>query len=166
MVTFPFLFGIMFGDIGHGACFLLVGSVLCLLCDILRKKAPGMEPLLQMRYCLLMMGIFAFYCGLVYNDFMAIPLWLFDSCYDIREGHEPLHTDPNHPHDPVHSDDPHYHHFTVHYIDDCVYPLGVDPAWYMGANELTFLNSLKMKLAVILGVLHMSLGICMKAFNA
>lgn len=36
----------------------------------------------------------------------------------------------------------------------------------MGLNELTFLNSLKMKLAVILGVAHMSLGICLKAFNA
>lgn len=50
--------------------------------------------------------------------------------------------------------------------EDCVYPIGVDPAWYMGKNELAFLNSLKMKLSVILGVLQMSLGICMKAFNA
>ena len=49
---------------------------------------------------------------------------------------------------------------------DCVYPIGIDPAWYMGTNELAFLNSLKMKLSVILGVLQMSLGICMKAFNA
>jgi V-type H+-transporting ATPase subunit a len=49
---------------------------------------------------------------------------------------------------------------------DCVYPVGIDPAWYMGSNELAFLNSLKMKLSVILGVLQMSLGICMKAFNA
>jgi V-type H+-transporting ATPase subunit a len=43
MVTFPFLFGIMFGDIGHGACLFLIGAVLCLLCDVLRRKAPGME---------------------------------------------------------------------------------------------------------------------------
>jgi len=49
---------------------------------------------------------------------------------------------------------------------DCVYPVGIDPAWYMGKNELAFLNSLKMKLSVIFGVLQMSLGICMKAFNA
>lgn len=50
--------------------------------------------------------------------------------------------------------------------EDCTYPIGVDPVWYMGKNELAFLNSLKMKLSVILGVMQMSLGICMKALNA
>jgi V-type H+-transporting ATPase subunit a len=48
----------------------------------------------------------------------------------------------------------------------CVYPVGIDPTWHLGINELTFLNSLKMKISVILGVLQMSLGVCMKAFNA
>lgn len=110
-----------------------------------------------------MMGLFATYCGLIYNDFMAIPLWLFESCYDIIE--EVPHLDANststlpagaHHHPKMHVD----------YKADCVYPVGVDPAWYLGANELTFMNSLKMKTSVILGVLQMSLGITMKAFNA
>jgi V-type H+-transporting ATPase subunit a len=47
-----------------------------------------------------------------------------------------------------------------------VYPFGVDPVWYLSKNELIFMNSMKMKIAIILGVLQMSLGILMKAFNA
>lgn len=166
MVTFPFLFGIMFGDIGHGATLFLLGAVLCLFCDIFRRKMPSMEPFLQLRYVLLMMGLFGFYCGLIYNDFMAIPLWLFESCYDIDEGHLPVNGTADGAPVAIHAEVAHHAHFKLHYKDDCVYPIGIDPAWYMGTNELTFLNSLKMKLAVILGILHMSLGICLKAFNA
>lgn len=98
------------------------------------------------------MGFFAAYCGLIYNDFMAIPLWFFGSCYNlVEEAPLPGKTEP---------------HLRIDYKPDCTYPIGIDPAWYLGLNELTFLNSLKMKLAVILGVAQMSLGICMKAFNA
>ena len=50
--------------------------------------------------------------------------------------------------------------------EDCVYPMGVDPIWYSSKNELQFMNSLKMKIAVILGVLHMSLGVFMKGINS
>lgn len=88
-VTFPFLFGIMFGDIGHGSILLAVGIFLCLFNDVLLKKAPGMAGLLAIRYLLLLMGLFATYCGLIYNDFMSIPLFLFHSCYPIEMGHGP-----------------------------------------------------------------------------
>ena len=129
----------MFGDIGHGLVLFLVGSVLCLGVDFFRAKAPGMETLLSLRYMILLMGLFATYCGLIYNDFMAIPLWLFESCYDLEDI-------PSVPGD-------HKARYHVHYKEDCTYPIGVDPVWYMGLNELTFLNSLKMKISVILGVL-------------
>ncbi len=39
-----------------------------------------------------------------------------------------------------------------------VYPIGIDPAWYGTKNELTFFNSLKMKLAVTIGVIQVCLN--------
>ena len=73
IVTFPFLFGVMFGDVGHGFLLLLVGMILCCLNSKL-KKNPAMEGFLMMRYILLMMGFFAMFNGLIYNEFFAIPL--------------------------------------------------------------------------------------------
>ena len=87
----------------------------------------------KIRYLLLLMGFFSFYCGWIYNDFTSIPLKVFgNSCYNV-------------PHD-------HHSHEEVTLKEDCIYPIGVDPSWYLGKNELTYMNSLKMKISVILGV--------------
>src|SRR6185312_14281364 len=40
-VTFPFLFGIMFGDLGHGAVLFLVGAIMCGFNTKIMEKAPG-----------------------------------------------------------------------------------------------------------------------------
>ena len=50
-------------------------------------------------------------------------------------------------------------------MENCVYPFGIDPKWYVSKNELNFLNSLKMKLAVLYGVVQMTLGIFCKGLN-
>ena len=42
----------------------------------------------------------------------------------------------------------------------------MDPIWNRSSNELAFVNSFKMKLAVILGVTQMVMGIFMKGWNA
>lgn len=49
---------------------------------------------------------------------------------------------------------------------DCVYPVGIDPVWAITSNMLNYTNSLKMKLSVIIAVVHMTLGVFIKASNA
>ena len=49
---------------------------------------------------------------------------------------------------------------------ECVYPFGLDPIWSISTNSLNYVNSLKMKLSVILGVVHMLVGVFVKASNA
>ena len=49
--------------------------------------------------------------------------------------------------------------------DDCNYPLGVDPVWGLSNQGLQFNNNIKMKMSVIFGVAHMTIGIIMKGTN-
>ena len=41
----------------------------------------------------------------------------------------------------------------------------MDPKWFIAENQLTFFNSFKMKFSVIIGVIHMTLGIFLKGLN-
>lgn len=80
LVTFPILFGMMFGDIGHGSILMFFGLFLTLAYD---KKNPGIFGVA--RYFFLTNGMAAFYCGIIYNEFFAMKLNLFDSCYDLSK---------------------------------------------------------------------------------
>lgn len=130
---FPFLFGVMFGDIGHGG--LLLGfAIWLLMSEGSNKLFPNIYAI---RYLLLMMGIFSFYSGWIYNEFFSIPLDMFGSCYQIVGVGEEAQK-----------------------AHGCVYPLGLDPIWIRASNELNYFNSYKMKFAVIIGVFQMSFGTC------
>jgi len=146
IVTFPFLFGVMYGDMFHGFMLLCFGGFLTFFNESLKHTAIGV--LSSARYMLLMMGVFAFFCGLCYNDFASIPVWI-STCFE-RSSDELGETE------------------NVEWTqkDDCVYSIGVDPIWFLANNELTFINNMKMKMSVIFGVAQMSLGIFMKAFNS
>jgi V-type H+-transporting ATPase subunit a len=73
-MTFPFFFGIMFGDIGHGLCLLIIGIYLINNSN----RFPTWKPY---RYMITLMGAFSFYIGFVYNEFFGLQLNLFGSCY-------------------------------------------------------------------------------------
>ena len=81
-VTFPFLFGVMFGDIAHGS--ILLGFSVFLL---VRRKWLSEVFVIERRIVtsvgllLMCMAGFSIYAGAVYNDFMALPVTLFPSCY-------------------------------------------------------------------------------------
>ncbi len=46
-----------------------------------------------------------------------------------------------------------------------VYDFGLDPIWHGTSSQLAYTNSLKMKIAVSLGVVQMTFGIILSAFN-
>lgn len=81
VVTFPFLFAIMFGDWGHGSLIFIVGLLLVLGNDYMGVH-DGMRGVLPFRYLVFMMGFFSMYMGLLYNEFFAIPSDWFGTCYN------------------------------------------------------------------------------------
>lgn len=148
VITFPFLFAVMFGDIGHGFIMMLAA----LACILVEKKFPkglGNELLDQFffgRYIVVLMGIFAIYTGFMYNDIFSLSLHMAPSHWEwpknITEG------------------------VSVEAIPtDNLYPFGLDPGWHGADNALVFTNSLKMKMSVVLGVIHMSAAICLQVLN-
>ncbi|KAL2328666.1 hypothetical protein Fmac_022093 [Flemingia macrophylla] len=150
-ITFPFLFAVMFGDWGHGICLMLGALVLIARQSKLSTQRLGsfMEMLFGGRYVLLLMSLFSIYCGLIYNEFFSVPFHIFGaSAYKCRDNScRDAHTTG-----------------LVKYCDP--YPFGVDPSWRGSRSELAFLNSLKMKMSILFGVVHMNLGIILSYFNA
>nr|VDD58488.1 unnamed protein product [Brassica oleracea] len=151
IVTFPFLFAVMFGDWGHGICLLLATMYLILREKKLSSQKLGdiMEMAFGGRYVIFMMSLFSIYTGLIYNEFFSIPYPLFSpSAYECRDASCSEAT-------------------TIGLIKTRdTYPFGVDPVWHGTRSELPFLNSLKMKMSILLGVAQMNLGIIMSFCNA
>jgi len=79
-ITFPFLFGVMFGDIAHGFLLFLCGILLI----VFSKKLEGtaLSGIASAKYLITLMGFFAFFVGTLYNDFASLPIEFFGgSCY-------------------------------------------------------------------------------------
>ena len=87
IVTFPFFFAVMFGDFGHAMLMTMLAITLILFERKLGKTK--LDELSSMafsgRYIMLMMGIFAMYTGLIYNDIFSKSMDLFQSAWSWPE---------------------------------------------------------------------------------
>ncbi|XP_016295571.1 V-type proton ATPase 116 kDa subunit a-like isoform X1 [Sinocyclocheilus anshuiensis] len=166
IITFPFLFAVMFGDLGHGVLMTCAALYLVLRESRLIAQKNDNEMFNMVfagRYIILLMGIFSVYTGIIYNDCFSKSLNVFGSGWSVRpmfgekggnwtsktlDDNRVLQLDP-----------------AVPKVFNGPYPIGIDPIWNIATNKLTFLNSFKMKMSIILGVIHMTFGVTLSLFN-
>uniref|UniRef100_A0A8B9TXG2 V-type proton ATPase subunit a n=1 Tax=Anas platyrhynchos TaxID=8839 RepID=A0A8B9TXG2_ANAPL len=165
IITFPFLFAVMFGDCGHGA--IMLAFALWMVINeksLLAQKSTNeiWNTFFSGRYLILLMGIFSIYTGFIYNDCFSKSFNILGSSWhvipmfknntwnkDVLLENTELQLDPAVP--GVYSGNP--------------YPFGIDPIWNIASNKLTFLNSYKMKMSVVIGIVHMVFGVILSLFN-
>ncbi|XP_016108770.1 V-type proton ATPase 116 kDa subunit a-like isoform X4 [Sinocyclocheilus grahami] len=166
IITFPFLFAVMFGDLGHGILMTCAALYLVLRESRLIAQKNDNEMFNMVfagRYIILLMGIFSVYTGIIYNDCFSKSLNVFGSGWSVR----PMFGERGGNWTPTTLKDNH-----ILQLDPAVpkvfsgpYPIGIDPIWNIATNKLTFLNSFKMKMSIVLGVIHMTFGVTLSLFN-
>ncbi|KAH9930911.1 H+-ATPase subunit [Fomitopsis serialis] len=123
-ITFPFLFAVMFGDIGHGAITFIAAALMILTerklakADLGEVRHYGTNAHFSGRYIILLMGAFSMYTGLMYNDIFSKSLHIFDSGWDWTNGTAVANG----------------HTYSI------------------AENALIFTNSYKMKMSIVLGM--------------
>jgi len=116
LFTFPFLFGAMFGDIGHGLL-MMAASLLVIKYKTVLDAFDFLDIIICARYILFLNGLYAVFWGFLYSEFLGTP---FNS------------------------------------------PVGIYYKWHW--NE-EFVNSLRMKLSMIIGYAHMLMGLVINIAN-
>lgn len=155
IITFPFLFAVMFGDFGHGLIMLCFAIWMVLRERQLIAKKAHEDEMFGMffsgRYMILLMGIFSMYTGFVYNDFFSKSINMFGSGWKVEGFADGASTKTLDPNTTEWSGSPYWY--------------GMDPVWQMSENKISFLNTFKMKTSVILGIIHMFSGVLLSLSN-
>jgi V-type H+-transporting ATPase subunit a len=76
------------------------------------------------------MGVFSMFTGIMYNDIFSKSMHIWHSGWDWKPNQVEALSNGH------------------------VYPVGLDPGWHGAENGLVFTNSYKMKMSIILGVIH------------
>lgn len=84
------------------------------------------------RYIILLMGLFSIYTGFMYNDIFSKTLHIWHSAWTFPEANGTV----------------------TAVLGDHRYAFGLDPGWHGADNALVFTNSYKMKMSIVLGVIH------------
>ena len=154
IVTFPFLFAVMFGDLGHGIIVTLFAGWMCLFEKKLANKKFGEVSIPKRtkdvtrnnvdvgsditfpfqiwdifyggRYIILMMGVFSMYTGILYNDIFSLSMNIFGSAWTpARYTKWDLEHNSTIGLDPATSD-----------FAGSPYIVGLDPVWQVGRVAL------------------------------
>ncbi|KAL2175276.1 V-type ATPase, V0 complex, 116kDa subunit family [Thermothelomyces heterothallicus CBS 202.75] len=152
IVTFPFLFAVMFGDLGHATIMLCAALAMIYWEKPLKKVTFELFAMVYYgRYIALVMAVFSIFTGLIYNDIFSKSMTLFDSSWkwDVPKNYHPGQTVR-----------------AVIRDDNYRYPFGLDWRWHGTENDLLFTNSYKMKMSIILGWAHMTYSLCFSYINA
>ena len=151
IITFPFLFAVMFGDLGHAVVMLSAALAMIYWEKPLKKVSFELFAMEYYgRYIALVMAVFSLFTGLVYNDIFSMSMTLFESGWEwvVPAGYQegtPILATPKAGHR---------------------YPFGLDWMWHETENNLLFTNSYKMKMSIILGWAHMTYSLCFSYINA
>lgn len=151
IVTFPFLFAVMFGDFGHAVVMLLASLAMIYWERPLKKVTFELFAMIYYgRYIALVMSIFSLYTGLMYNDAFSKSLTLFDSAWQWKVPEGWTEGDV----------------LIGELKGSYRYPFGLDWRWHETENDLLFSNSYKMKMSIILGWAHMTYSLVLSWYNA
>ena len=154
----------MFGDAGHGLIMLATSLWMILAEKSLESKRKVSEIFnifFGGRYIVFLMSIFSIYTGLIYNDFFSKSVNIFGSHWHVKNltfeasNKTPLHLEASMMLDPK----------DITQYSGTAYPFGVDPVWQSASNKIGFLNTYKMKISLIFGVLHMTFGVMLSLWN-
>uniref|UniRef100_A0A0C9PQQ8 V-type proton ATPase subunit a n=1 Tax=Fopius arisanus TaxID=64838 RepID=A0A0C9PQQ8_9HYME len=107
------------------------------------------------RYIILLMGLFSIYTGIIYNDIFSKSANVFGSNWNVTYDYSTISDVGKLTLNPNSSD----------VYAQVPYPVGMDPVWALAENKIIFLNSYKMKLSIIFGVVHMIFGVCVSVIN-